>query len=58
MFDEYMGTGEHLNFPGAQRAIDEYLGDRKSWIARDRISGKFYMVKQEDDESRGVAWNA
>jgi hypothetical protein len=45
MFDEYMGTGEHAYFPGAQRAIDEFLGERRSEIRRDSNTGKYYLVK-------------
>lgn len=44
-FDEYMGTMEHLHFPGAQKAIDEYLGEKKSLIIRDKVFGKYYLVK-------------
>lgn len=44
-FDEYMGTTEHLNFPGAQRAIDEYFAGTGR-IRRDQISGKYYVVKE------------
>ncbi|MBT5638701.1 MAG: hypothetical protein HOJ16_09105 [Candidatus Peribacter sp.] len=48
MFDEYMSTGDQLRFPGAQKAIDEYFGDRVSWIQRDEGMGKYYLIKQED----------
>jgi hypothetical protein len=44
MFDEYMGTREHAYFPGAQRAIDEFLGERRSTIQRDSSTGKYYFV--------------
>ncbi len=44
MFDEYMGTMEHAYFPGAQRAIDEYFGNRRSLIRRDGSTGKYYFV--------------
>ena len=45
MFDEYMATREHLKFPGAQKAIDEYMGDRINEIKRDEFTGKFYLIK-------------
>ncbi len=46
LFDEYMATDEHLKFPGAQKAIDEYLGDNKALISRDKITGKYYLIKK------------
>jgi len=46
LFDEYMGTDEHLKFPGAQKAIDEYFGENRSSISRDKIIGKYYIVKK------------
>lgn len=48
MFDEYLSTADQVRFPGAQKAIDEYFGDRVSWIQRDEDMGKYYLVKQED----------
>ncbi len=47
MFDEYLGTGEYLNFPGAQKAIDEYLGPRVVWMERDLAAGKYFLIKKE-----------
>ncbi len=46
LFDEYMATDEHLHFPGAQKAINEYLGENKSLISRDKITGKYYLIKK------------
>lgn len=46
LFDEYMETGNLINFPGAQKAIDEYLGERISEFSRDRATGKYYLVKK------------
>lgn len=46
LFDEYLETLEHISFPGAQKAIDEYFGEKKSLIRRDRISGKYYMIRE------------
>lgn len=46
LFDEYMATDEHLHFPGAQKAINEYFGDNKSLISRDKITGKYYLIKK------------
>jgi hypothetical protein len=45
VFDEYLTTKEYHKFPGAQRAIDEYLGDQVSLIKRDRATGKYYLIK-------------
>ena len=44
-FDEYMGTREHYNFPGAKKAIDEFFADRVERIERDYSYGKYYAVK-------------
>jgi hypothetical protein len=44
MFDEYMGTREHAYFRGAQSAIDEFLGERRSRMQRDPGTGKYYFV--------------
>ena len=45
VFDEYLNTKEHIKFPGAQRAIDEYLGQDVSLIQRDAATGKYFLVK-------------
>lgn len=44
-FDEYVNTLQLLNFPGAQKAIDEYLGDQAGMIQSDRETGQYYLVK-------------
>jgi hypothetical protein len=45
LFDEFMGTKEYAFFPGAQHAIAEYLGNRRSLIQRDASTGKYYYIK-------------
>ena len=44
-FDEYMGTFEYINAPGARRAIDEFLSTRGVKVQRDAVFGKYYAVK-------------
>lgn len=44
-FDEYMGTFEHIHFPGARKAIDEFFQDRNVEMLRDPSFGKYYLVK-------------
>ena len=46
MFDEYASEEEQRDFPGAKKAIDEYLGYRKNLIKKDDITGKYYLVKE------------
>ncbi len=46
MFDEYNNDIEKEQFPGAKKAIDEYLGYRKNLIKKDDITGKYYLVKE------------
>ncbi|MCP4536819.1 MAG: hypothetical protein GY832_06705 [Chloroflexi bacterium] len=46
LFDEYLETLEQVCFPGAQKAIDEFFGEKTSLIHRDRISGKYYMIRE------------
>ncbi len=46
VFDEYMETGNLLNFPGAQKAIDECFGDSVQAFSRDKATGKYYLVKK------------
>lgn len=45
MFDEYANENEVKAFPGAKKAIDEYLGERAKEIKRDEIFGKYYLIK-------------
>ena len=44
--DEYMGTLEHYNFPGAKKAVDEWLEKHKAdWeLRRDNAYGKYYLL--------------
>ena len=44
-FDEYLGTFDRINWPGARKAIDEYFGKDISRITKDTSSGKYYLVK-------------
>ncbi len=46
LFDEYLNTTEHAKFPGAQKAIDEFFGDRVQKISRDVGTGKYYFIKE------------
>jgi len=46
-FDEYVNTMQLASFPGAQKAIDEYLGERLSLILSDKETGQYYLVKPE-----------
>ena len=50
LFDEYMETTDLLKFPGAQKAIDEYLGPMTTLISRDKITGKYYLIKNGSKE--------
>jgi hypothetical protein len=45
--DEYMETFDHLNFPGAKKAIDEFFKSRniEVKISRDDASGKYFIIK-------------
>jgi hypothetical protein len=59
-FDEYLNTYEHLHWPGARRAIDEFLGERRADMLRDDRTGKYYFVKPDmqrfsDVSVRGIA---
>jgi hypothetical protein len=53
-FDEYMGSFEHHDFPGAKKAIDEFFADQPVEILRDEVFGKYYMVKPADHSSARV----
>lgn len=46
LFDEYMNSIDHLKFPGARKAIDEFLGDQARCIRRDADTGNYYYVKE------------
>jgi len=43
--DEYMGTMEHYNYPGARQAVDEFFADKDVSILRDQSFGKYYLMK-------------
>jgi Macrocin-O-methyltransferase (TylF) len=45
MFNEYMGTNEPAYLPEAQRAIDEFFGERRPEIRQDTIAGQYYLIK-------------
>jgi O-methyltransferase len=45
LFDEYLNKNENTKFPGAKKAIDEYLSGTKYQLSRDRLYGKYYLVK-------------
>ena len=44
-FDEYMGTFEYINAPGASQAIDEFFTARGIRVQRDEAFGKYYVCK-------------
>jgi len=46
-FDEYVNTMQLLSFPGAQKAIDEYLGENHRLIVSDSETGQYYLEKPE-----------
>ena len=50
LFDEYLNTLDHLKWPGAQKAIDEFLGENVSLIQRDKGYGKYYLIKPGDGQ--------
>lgn len=45
LFDEYMNANENLKFPGAKKAIDEYFRDTKYKLSRDKLTGKYFLIK-------------
>ena len=45
--DEYAGTMEHLVFPGARKAIDEFMQDKDVQRARDTATGKYLFIKNK-----------
>jgi hypothetical protein len=46
-FDEYVNTMQLASFPGAQKAIDEYLGETRNEILSDKETGQYYLVKPQ-----------
>ena len=44
MVDEYVD--ELDKFPGAKRAIDEFLGSGKFRIEQHEFSGKYYLIRE------------
>lgn len=47
LFDEYLGGLDYLKFPGAYKAISEFLGDKIKKIKKDPDTGKFFIIKDE-----------
>jgi hypothetical protein len=45
LFDEYLNKTENLKFPGAKKAIDEYFSGTTYQLARDKLFGKYFLVK-------------
>lgn len=45
MFDEYNNTQDHLHYPGAYKAISEFLKSKKLSAQKDP-SGKYFVVKK------------
>lgn len=45
LFDEYMNDNENLKFPGAKKAIDEYFKNTKYRPMRDKLTGKYFLIK-------------
>jgi hypothetical protein len=41
--DEYMNTWEHFPFPGARKAIDEFIARTGAVLHRDEQFGKYYL---------------
>ena len=46
LFDEYKQSGVEERFPGAAKAIDQFLGLRKRLIQYDPNANRYYMVKK------------
>ena len=44
--DEYANSFENYYFPGARKAIDEYMADKYVRRMRDPFNGKYYFVKE------------
>ncbi|MEK7658893.1 MAG: TylF/MycF/NovP-related O-methyltransferase [Patescibacteria group bacterium] len=45
LFDEYDNGNENYKFPGAKKAIDEYFRDTKYKLSRDKLTGKYFLIK-------------
>ena len=45
LFDEYLNEAELRKFPGASRAIDEYIGTTGYTIRQDAASQKYFLIK-------------
>ncbi len=45
LFDEYMNRNEEERFPGAKKAIDEYFEGSGHKLQRDKLSGKYFLIK-------------
>jgi len=45
LFDEYAEPTDLKNWPGAKKAIDEFLGENKKYLERDKF-GKWFYVKR------------
>ena len=48
-FDEYVNTMQLIAFPGAQKAIDEFLGDDQRLIESDPETGQYFLVRPAAD---------
>lgn len=46
LFDEYKQSGIAEAFPGAAKAIDEFLGEQSRRIQYDKLTRKYYIVKE------------
>lgn len=46
LFDEYANADENHKFPGAKKAIDEYFSGTKYKLSRDRLTGKYFLIKK------------
>jgi hypothetical protein len=45
LFDEYAEPTDLKNWPGAKKAIDEFFGENKKYLERDKF-GKWFYVKR------------
>jgi len=46
VFDEYIGPEDIVKWPGASKAIDEYLGDDKKKIQKYKFLNKYFIIKE------------